>query len=220
MINIQAAAPTGTRPNAEFLLPAYVGNGKHWELGGGIGGSWMMWSSEDGERSFNFIVEADVTHLFKAHQKMTLDLVGKPLSRYMLAEQLVAQTDAGEQLVPNTPIFNVVDSAGLYMPVANFSTRDVNVSFGVQADLVAMFNYTHRGFSWDLGYNFWALSCSEVNLRCNDNCSNNNNSCGNAIIVPFPTNMALKGDASIAGYSADGTGYIWSWCNRKWCNNL
>jgi len=206
LINIQAAAPTGTRPNAEFLLPAYVGNGRHWELGGGIGGSWMMWGSEDGERSFNFIVEADITHLFKANQKMTFDLKNKPLSRYMLAEQLGTPA-ADAALTTGTSTFAAPSvEAGVYMPVANFSTRDVKVGFGVQADLVAMFNYTHRGFSWDLGYNFWALSCSKISMPCNDNDCSNNNSCNANIINPFPTNMALKGDASVIGYNpSDGS---------------
>jgi len=200
LINIQAAAPTGTRPNAEFLLPAYVGNGKHWELGGGIGGSWMMWNSEDGEKSFNFIVEADITHLFKARQKMTFDLKGKPNSRYMLAEQLTTPP-ANLQLVPSTPTF-AIDGTGTFMPVANFSTRNVKVGFGVQGDVVAMFNYTCRGFSWDLGYNFWGMSCSKIS--CPDDCDNDCDDDCNPIIIPFPTNMALKGDASIAGFSADG----------------
>jgi hypothetical protein len=203
MLNIQAAAPTGTRPNAEFLFPAQVGNGKHWELGGGFGGSWKMWGSEDGEKSFNFIVEADITHLFKAKQKMTFDLKCKPNSRYMLAEQLIAVTALDAQLIPNTPQFNAqgLPQTGNYAPVANFSTRDVKVGFGVQGDVVAMFNYTCRGFSWDLGYNFWGMSSSEIKLS--DNCDNDSDSC-NDIIEPFPTNWALKGDASIAGYSADG----------------
>ena len=199
MLNIQAAAPTGTRPNGEYLLPAYVGNGKHWELGGGLGGSWKMWESEDGERSFNFIVEADITHLFKAKQKMTFDLKGKPHSRYMLAEQLVTP-EADDKLNPDTATFDV-NGNGVYMPVANFSTREVKVGFGVQGDVVAMFNYTHRNFSWDLGYNFWGMSCSSISLDCNSDCDD---SC-NPIVSPFPTNMALKGDASIAGYNEDAT---------------
>jgi hypothetical protein len=63
--------------------------------------------------------------------------------------------------------------------------------------VVAMFNYTHRGFSWDLGYNFWGMSCSKIS--CPDNCPDECNDSCNPIIVPFPTNMALKGDASVAG---------------------
>jgi len=199
LINLQAAAPTGTKIKAEYLFPAYVGNGHHWELGVGLGGAWRMWCSEDAERSFNFIVEADITHLFNAKQQRTFDLKCKPLSRYMLAERLtdVEATDA--QLIPDTPQFNAsgtATAAGDYAPVANFSTRNVKVSIGVQGDLVAMFNYTCRGFSWDLGYNFWAMSSSKIKLSCDDECED---SCG---ILPFPVDTwALKGDASVAGYN-------------------
>lgn len=196
LINIQAAAPTGTKIKAEYLFPAYVGNGHHWELGVGLGGAWRMWCSEDAEKSFNFIVEADITHLFKAKQQRTFDLKCKPLSRYMLAERLVPveDIDAGDQLVPPTPAFSAEE--GEYAPVANFSTRNVKVSIGVQGDLVAMFNYTCRGFSWDLGYNFWAMSSSKIKLSCDDEC---NDSCG---ILPFPVDTwALKGDVSVAGYN-------------------
>lgn len=208
LINLQAAAPTGTKVKAEYLLPAQVGNGHHWELGVGIGGAWRMWCNEEMERSFNFIVEADITHLFKAKQQRTFDLKCKPLSRYMLAEQLVANEDlnASSRLVGDSDggfQFGVLDpgvtpevAGGVYAPVANFSTRNVNVSIGVQGDLVAMFNYTCRGFSWDLGYNFWAMSSSKISLKCDDACPD---MCG---ILPFPTNFALKGDASVAGYAA------------------
>ena len=196
LINLQAAAPTGSKVKAEYLFPAQVGNGHHWELGVGLGGAWRMWTNEDMEKSFNFIVEADITHLFNAKQQRTFDLKCKPLSRYMLAERLVTQTDAAEQLIPSTAQFAA--SAGQYAPVANFSTRNAKVSIGVQGDLVAMFNYTCRGFSWDLGYNFWAMSSSKISLSCDDEC---NDPCG---VVPFPVNTwALKGDASVAGYTTD-----------------
>ncbi|HLW73064.1 MAG TPA: hypothetical protein VKR54_03370 [Candidatus Babeliales bacterium] len=193
MINIQAAAPTGTRPNAEFLFPAQIGNGKHWELGVGVGGSWKMWESVDAEKSFNFIVEADVTHLFNAKQTRTFDLKGKPNSRYMLAEQMVATSSlpADQQIVGGTFQF-----AETYAPVANLSTQNVKVSIGAQGDVVAMFNFTCRGFSWDLGYNFWGMSKSKI--HCTDDCSND--SCNN-LLTPFPANTwALKGDASTFGY--------------------
>lgn len=199
LINLQAAAPTGSKVKAQYLFPAQVGNGHHWELGVGVGGAWRMWCNEDMERSFNFIVEADITHLFKAKQQRTFDLKCKPLSRYMLAEQLVDQTNPEFQLIPNTPQFNVgTDLVGQYAPVANFSTRNVNVSIGVQGDLVAMFNYTCRGFSWDLGYNFWAMSSSKISLRCDEDCPD---TCG---ILPFPVDTwALKGDASVVGFAID-----------------
>ncbi len=195
LINLQAAAPTGTKIKAEYLFPAYIGNGHHWELGVGLGGAWRMWSSEDAERSFNFIVEADITHLFKAKQQRTFDLKCKPLSRYMLAEKLADNADVAviDRLAGDSNAG--VQFADEYAPVANFSTRNVKVSIGVQGDLVAMFNYTCRGFSWDLGYNFWAMSSSKIKLSCDDEC---NDSCG---ILPFPADTwALKGDASTFGF--------------------
>lgn len=201
LINLQAAAPTGTKVKAEYLFPAQVGNGHHWELGVGLGGAWKMWCNEDREKSFNFIVEADITHLFNAKQQRTFDLKCKPLSRYMLAERLDDNSTNPAEALAGAGATAEVQFANEYAPVANISTRDVKVSIGVQGDLVAMFNYTCRGFSWDLGYNFWAMSSSKIKLSCDDNC---NDTCG--IVSPFPTNWALKGDASIGGYYDNGAG--------------
>ncbi|HSC25511.1 MAG TPA: hypothetical protein VLB80_04845, partial [Candidatus Babeliales bacterium] len=198
--NIQAAAPTGKRPHGEFIFETQVGNGKHWELGVGFSAHWTMWRSEDDERHLDFVFEADVTHLFNATQTRTFDLIGKPNSRYMLASKM--------NLKPTTNLFGNTESGGLggtvtaaasqfnaeYSPVANFSTRNVNVSIGVQGDVVAMINYTHHGFSWDIGYNYWGMSHEHIELR----------DCNNAPVFPANT-WALKGDAQTYGFIGDGT---------------
>lgn len=198
--NVQAAAPTGKRPHGEFLFETQVGNGKHWELGVGFSAHWTMWRSEDDEKHLDFVFEADVTHLFNASQKRTFDLVGKPNSRYMLAAKMNLKPT--ENLFGNTePALGAgtVTQASSqfnneYSPVANFSTRDVNVSIGVQGDIVAMLNYTHRGFSFDIGYNYWGMSHEHIELRDSD-CS-----------PVFPVNTwALKGDAQVYGF-IDGSG--------------
>lgn len=195
-IAIEAAAPTGKRNDAEYLFAPECGS-HHWELGAGITGHYTLWRSEDEEKHFDFVLEADITHLFKSKEKRTFDLkgIGKGLSRYMLAEQmtspavnLTAGTDATTAVAPSAQ-FNRV-----FAPVANISTRDVKVSIGVQADIVAMFNFTCRGFSWDLGYNYWGRSKEKISLREDDDSN-------------FPTNWALKGDASVFGYvSGNATG--------------
>ena len=44
----------------------------------------LLWRSEDErniEKHFDFIMEADITHIFKAKQHRTFDLKGKPLSK-------------------------------------------------------------------------------------------------------------------------------------------
>lgn len=201
--NIQTAAPTGKRPHGEFLFETQVGNGKHWELGAGLTAHWTMWRSEDEERHLDFVFEADVTHLFNTSQTRTFDLVGKPNSRYMLAtkmnlkptERLYGNTEpdlGAGTITPASSQFNAE-----YSPVANFTTRDVNVSIGVQGDVVAMVNYTHRGFSWDIGYNYWGMSHEHIELR-------------NADCAPiFPANTwALKGDAYVYGFPADASAAV------------
>jgi len=196
--NIQTAAPTGKRPHGEFIFETQVGNGKHWELGVGLSAHWTMWRSEDDEKHLDFVFEADVTHLFNASQQRTFDLIAKPNSRYMLASKM--------NLKPTTSLFGNtlpdLDTAGTitqassqfnneYSPVANFTTRDVNVSIGVQGDVVVMLNYTHRSFSWDIGYNYWGMSHEHIELRDSD-CA-----------PTFPANTwALKGDAQVYGFIA------------------
>jgi len=194
--NVQSAAPTGKRPHGEFAFETQVGNGKHWELGVGLNAHWTMWRSEDDEKHLDFVFEGDVTHLFNASQTRTFDLVGKPNSRYMLAEKM--------NLRPTTDLFGNTTAGGAtggtqatsqfnaeYSPVANFSTRDVNVSIGVQGDIVAMINYTCHGLSWDIGYNYWGMSHEHIELR----------DCENGPVFPANT-WALKGDAQVYGFNA------------------
>lgn len=197
-LNIQAAAPTGKRPHGEFLFEPQVGNGKHWELGAGLTAHWTLWRSEDEEKHLDFVFEADVTHLFNASQMRSFDLIGKPNSRYMLAtkmnlkptQNLFGNTVADGGIGTVTPASSQFNAE--YSPVANFTTRDVNVSIGVQGDVVFMLNYTHRGFSFDLGYNYWGMSHEDIELK-DANC---------APIFPVNT-WALKGDAQVYGFRAD-----------------
>lgn len=196
--NIQAAAPTGKRPHGEYVFETQVGNGKHWELGVGLTAHYTMWRNESDDKHLDFVFEADVTHLFNASQMRSFDLIGRPDSRYMLAEKV--------NLKPTVDLFGntVADGAAgtvtaassqfnaEYSPVANFTTREVEVSIGIQGDIVAMLNYTHLGFSWDLGYNYWGMSHEHIELK-DSNCA-----------PTFPANTwALKGDAQVYGFRAD-----------------
>lgn len=218
-VGIRMLAPTGTRPNAKRLFEPIVGNGKHWELGADVSGHAMLWRSCDEESNLGFFVDANITHLFKARQTRTADLANNgPLSRYMLAERLTANSGAtlggiaaaaGVPAVnpaPTAPVAPAYIFAGEFSPVANLTTRDVKVSVGVQGDVAAQFTYTRCGFAWDLGYNFWGRSCEKVSCGCENSCSSSSNcatSCSSSAActtTPFAANTwALKGDAYVYG---------------------
>jgi len=207
-VGILARAPTGNRPTAVYLFEPISGNGGHWELGGHLTYHYMLWQCDEAQSSFGFYLDANITHLFNARQTRTFDLIGKPLSRYMLAEQL------------GTPVVNLTNAAGVmppaqfqqvFTPVANLTTRNVKVSVAVQADIAAQFTYAAGdGFTLDFGYNFWGRSCDKISC---DYCVTNTlfsvplcpNSSACSKVAFAPNSWALKGDAYVVGFDPSTT---------------
>lgn len=200
--NFRVYAPTGNRPKGEFVFEPIVGNGKHWEVGGGFMAGYMFWRSEDDESSLGFYTVGNFTHLCRATQTRTFDLVGKPNSRYMLAERLgtpvmnlfaaPAQGDNANITQPTAQfkIGNVPQYS--YTPVANLTTIPVHVSSPVQVDITALFDYSACGLSVDIGYNFWARACEKISIR-ND---------GGPLRLASGNVWALKGDVNVFGFEA------------------
>jgi len=198
-VNIQASGPSGKKADHKFLFSVQNGNDGHWELGGAVGGHFILWRNEEETSNFGFYLDANFTHLFNSNQTRCFDLCEKPLSRYMLAEQMVAATTIAETpadivaggatiITTTTATFQF---SGLFSPVANITSTNLQVSVGVQADIVAMFNYTNGGWSWDLGYNFWYRSCEKFHNDCSK----------------FEANTwALKGDSQVFGFDRTATG--------------
>lgn len=192
-IGALAAAPTGTRPKGEFLFEPIVGNGHHWEFGGLAWGHITFWRSECEEKFFAGWIQANITHLFTSKQTRFFDLKCKPNSRYMLAERMTTTVD----LLLANPAPNVVAPSAapsnqfnkVFAPVANLTAQSVDVSVGVQADIVTMLTYTSCGFTWDLGYNFWSRTCENIcpNGDCPSRLKNEN--------------WALKGNAYVFGFT-------------------
>ena len=133
----------------------------------------------------------------------------------MLAEKLstnLAGTLGGG--IP-TQIPAISQFTGEFTPVANLTTRDINVSIGAQGDVAVQFTYTNCNWAWDLGYNFWGRSCEKFSKcspcstsdSCNStsNCTTSCNStpyCDTLPISPITANSwALKGDSSVVGFN-------------------
>ena len=198
-LNFRVYAPTGNRPQGIFTFEPIAGNGKHWEVGVGFTSHYTFWTSCDEESIFGLYVDGNFTHLCRSHQTRTFDLQGKPNSRYMLAERLgTPVANLFSNPLPATAASSTVPAAqfnNAFAPVANLTTLKVNVSSPIQADIVALFNYTSCGLSIDVGYNFWARSCEKITIR--DDQGPTRLESGNV--------WALKGDAFVYGFVGTGS---------------
>jgi hypothetical protein len=206
-VNVQVVAPAGSRREARFAFDSVIGNGNHWEVGGGLTGHYTFWKCDDETKTFSFYVDASVTHINNAREQRTFDLCGRPNSRYMLASKIVptilpmlgSDTRTGNPASKVT-VFPIAQFQGLYAPVANLTTLDVNVRADLQADISAMFNFTCANWGVDLGYNFWTRTREKINLR-----GNTTSDCCPSLCTQ-PNTWALKGDARMFGFEAGSPG--------------
>ncbi len=202
-VGMHVAAPTGNRRRAEYVMDPVVGNGNHWELGGTIQGHYTFWRNEDESKHVGLYVDAVLSHMFKTSEQRTFDLKDKDNSRYMLASKftktitnsLAGRNTAGTNTAGSTAA--TAQFGNVYAPVANLTTTDVNVSIGIQADIVAMLNFTSGAFSFDLGYNYWGRSCEDIScpVVC-DPCNKDN-----LYLSANKDVWALKGDARMFGFA-------------------
>lgn len=137
-LDIRAATPNGTKPNAHCLFEPIIGNGRHWILGAGFTGHGLIWE-KDGREEWNIIVDAHLQHLFNSRQLRSFDITGNGFaSRYILMKQF---------------------SDGAYtrtsLPAINATTLNADVSINLEIEGAIMFAYTYDCFEFDIGYNGW-----------------------------------------------------------------
>jgi len=191
-INGQLAAPTGLRPDAEFLFEPLVGNGHFWELGIGLNAQYIFWRNEDETARCSFYTDINITHLFRTRQARSFDLTkAGTLSRYMLTTEMTSPAVNLQGANGDIPLAQFNDT---FVPLANITTLDVEVSITIQADIVVMFNATKNNWSFDFGYNYWGRSADNITLRDNES---------------FEEKVfALKGDAHVFGFLPNSTNSV------------
>jgi len=203
--NFQVAFPTGTRPNAQYLFNPVVGNGKHWEVGGGVTAHVILWQCGDFEKSCSLNFDGNFTYLFDNHEQRTYDLKGKELSRYMLAQRVGRPFAISEGVMATSDdegeTFSVPCGQFKYefSPVANLTTLDIRVKGTVQADMALWLNYTNNNLSVDLGYNFWLRSCDRI--RVDEACGACAPECANLCDQASKDTWVLKGTAQVYGFA-------------------
>lgn len=149
-LKVMAAAPTGNVPLGTYMFEPIVGNGGHWELGGGISAHAIFWDKDE-DNQFSWHLEGYLAHMFKSRcHKRTFDLQDNGcFSRYLLLKKYQKALTSGGKYQ--------LEAYGLERG-PNVFTHNVKVSVDVQGDVSTMFSYRHKNWTVDLGYNFWGRS--------------------------------------------------------------
>jgi len=167
---IMGVAPTGNRPRTEYLFSPIVGNGHHWEVGGGLTGHVLFWEYDSSD--FGVYFEGNVTHMFKDTQCRLFDLCPNgAFSRYMLLTEFES---------------NGTTPTGRFISATCFTNREVTVSRAIKGD--ASIKFALRGCNWvlDLGWNIYGHTPEKVTLK--------------NICCTEPTGRyAIKGDSDLSG---------------------
>ena len=187
-IKMQLAIPFGNRPHGKYLFEPIVGNQHHYELGLGVTTHAVVWENIATQEHVDFFIDATVNHLFTSTQRRAFDLIGKPNSRYMLAQKMtpvISNNLTGNGITPLAQFDQEVTS------IVNITTRDITVSVNAQADVALSCSYTKKNNYWTFGYNAWKRGCEDISIK-NNNC--------------FPENTwSIKGDAQVYGFVGQQT---------------
>ncbi len=147
---LQATIPGGNRPNGKIIFEPIVGNGKNWELGGGVDGHAELFCTEN--QSFGIYLHAIAMHRFKTFQTRSIDLREQGfMSRYLLLKEFNTKNNTISSLI------NAID----------VTTRAVRVGQLTRFDGSIKASYTICDFKFDLGYNLYVKTAEKLEIMPN-----------------------------------------------------
>lgn len=145
--NICAIIPTGNAPTGKYLFEPVLGNGNHFQLGGGVTWHRQIWTHHC--HKLDCYIQGNVYHIFNATQHRTFDLLRNGIgSRYLL--------------------FKKFDGSGNYtgeiVRGPNILTLKAHVKNNIEGQAMFMLDYQHGGFTVDVGYNLWGRTNDRITL--------------------------------------------------------
>ncbi len=146
--------PTGNDADGVYMFEPIVGNGQHFGLGGNFEGMVKVWG--DCDQNIKLHLKVNYRYLFEHSEHRTLGIKNtagtvRNWGHYYL---LAPCNTAGTATV-----------AGNFIPAANKTTLNVDVTPGSQLDGILGFAYNNGGFTFDLGYNLYVREAEDVHLK-------------------------------------------------------
>jgi len=156
-----ALIPTNRKPNAEYMFDPVVGQGRHVGVIFGNHVGVEIWKDEAKDRDLRIEYSGNTQYLFRNTQCRTVDLVGRPWSRYI--EMYSSEEQA--TMASNLPSANNLND-NFATPGINILTLPLKVRPGFShnmntAAILRMNNWILEG-----GYNLYCRQSECVKLAC------------------------------------------------------
>ena len=148
-------APIGNRLSSVKVFEPIIGNGHHWEFGGGLDMHFNLWQCVD--KYLQLFLNGYATHLFENNTIRTFDfqpsIYGYPGvgSKYMLLKEFN----------------NTNDYTGNLINALNFTTREIKSSFAIQGEVTAQLVFRACNWAFGAGYNMFARSSEKIGQASN-----------------------------------------------------
>ncbi len=154
-LNIGITIPTGTDADGKIFNQAIVGNGQHFGLGAGVTFDARLWG--DKEHNIMLYLELKYRYLFESSEHRTMGLKDMPWGYFLPITKAVG--------LPAVAL-NAQVLAGLdFLPAANVTTLNVDVTPGSEFDGIVTLAYNNGGFGANLGYNVYFREGEDVDLK-------------------------------------------------------
>lgn len=140
------ALPTAPRQNPEYLFDSFLGNNGHISFENGVNMQILLNRNPD-RCAFTFFVNLHNKFLIRNKQLRTLDLKGKPWSRYLTLNKLN-------------------DAAGSGIPAVNVLTQKCWVRPYNMIDFSAGWRFITQRTEFEFGYNVWGHGSERLKLDC------------------------------------------------------
>ncbi len=152
--------PTGNSPSGEYLFEPIVGQGRHWGITFGNAIGVEIWHDEVKDRTLRVEYTGHTQYLFSQTQCRTVDLVGKPWSRYMELYRNLAQATVASTLANST------QAANFATPGVNLLTLPMKVRPGFSNNTTVAAVFSTAKFQFEGGYNLYVRQSECLKLAC------------------------------------------------------
>src|ERR1700722_9634434 len=133
------------KQNSEYLFSPYVGSDHHWSIGSGIHLDFLT-SMDTSAVEWHFFFDLEYAYLIHNKQHRTLDLFGKPWSRFM---QFRRRNGPPDELIPGVNVLTIP------LVIRPYGIFDFSVGFKFKMQMVVC----------EVTYGVWGHDNQKVKLR-------------------------------------------------------